>query len=293
MSAWCESAPGGRAAERLGDVAPHGVAVNWLYPCLLAGLIGGLLLAFVALSGPARRLVLTYAAASGALAAVLGAAAGRPWLVVAALAVLAGVARDQRWRWLPAAAAGLAAVLAVVEPATVFVPLGGLAAYAMVRHEGAAVRDHAAPLVAVALILVAAAGFRAPPAAAPAPVIRTGAVADLTVSVNQTGRAVTVLTASARRPPPAAIDAVSLELGGHPVALLPAVAGRYAGAADLPSAGSTVLAVVTVRRAGERLTVPLAWVAPAAPASPSRLPGAGLLLLAVLALAALQRKDMP
>ena len=293
MSAWCEGAPGGRAAERLGDLAPHGVAVNWLYPCLLAGLVGGLLLAFVALSGPGRRLVLTYAAGSGALAAVAGAALGRPWPVVAALAVLAGLARDRRWRWLPAGAAVLAAVLAVVEPAIVFAPLGGLAAYAMARHEGAAVRDRAAPLVAVALILVAAAGFRAPPAATPAPVIRTGVVADLTVSLNQTGRAITVLAASARRPPPAPIDAVTLELGGRPVALLPAVAGRYAGAADPPSGGSAVLAIVTVRRAGERLTVPLAWTAPAPPPAPSRLPGAGLLLLAVLALAAVQRKDMP
>ena len=92
MFRWSEGAPGGRAAERLGDLAPHGVAVNWLYPCLLAGLVGGLLLAFLALSGPARRLVLTYAAGSGALAAVAGAALGRPWPVVAALAVLAGVA---------------------------------------------------------------------------------------------------------------------------------------------------------------------------------------------------------
>ena len=293
MSAWCEGAPGGRAAERLGDLAPHGVAVNVLYPCLLAGLVGGLLVAFVALSGPARRLVLTYAAGSGALAAVAGAALGRPWPVVAALAVLAGVARDRQWRWLPVVAAVLVAVLAVVEPATVFAPLGGLAAYAMARPERAAVRDRAAPLVAVALVLVAAAGFRAPPAATPAPVIRTGVVADMTVSLNQTGRAITVLAASARRPPPAPIDAVTLELGGHPVALLPAVAGRYAGAADLPSGGSAVLAVVTVRRAGERLTVPLAWTAPAAPPAPSRLPGAGLLVLAVLALAAFHRKGMP
>ncbi|MCU7722968.1 hypothetical protein ODJ79_04505 [Actinoplanes sp. KI2] len=293
MSQWCEAAPGGRAADQLGDVAPHGVALNWLYPCLLAGLVGGMLLAFVALPPrAARRVVLTYAAGSGALAAVLAAALGRPWPLVAALAVLAGLARDRRWRWLPAAAAVLAAVLAVVEPATVFAPLGGLAAYAMARHEGAAVRDHAAPLVAVALILVATAGFPAPPAATPAPVVRAGAVADLTVSVNQTGRAVTVRTASARRPPPAPIDDVGLELDGHPVALLPAVAGRYSGVADLPSAGTRVLAVVTVRRSGERLTVPLAWVAPAAPASPSRLPGAGLLVLAVLMLAALQRKDL-
>src|SRR4051794_17933585 len=135
---WFAGAPGGRAAERLGDLAPHGVAVNWLYPCLLAGLVGGMLLAFVALSGPARRPVLTYAAGSGALATVAGAALGRPWPVVAGLAVLAGVARDRRWRWLPVAAAVLAAVLAVAEPATVFVPLGGLAAYAMARHEAAA-----------------------------------------------------------------------------------------------------------------------------------------------------------
>src|SRR5690242_6912329 len=181
---WCAAAPGGRAAERLGEVGPHGLAANWLYPCLLAGLIGGLLLAFVASPGSARRLVLTYAAGSGALAAVLGAAAGRPWPVVAGLAGLAGVARDRQWRWLPAAAAVLAAVLAVREPATVFVPLGVLAAYAIARHEGAAVRDHAAPLVAVSLILVAAAGFPGPAQAAPAPVIRTGVVADLTVSLN-------------------------------------------------------------------------------------------------------------
>jgi len=293
MSAWCERAPGGRAAERLGDVAPHAVAVTWLYPCLLAGLVGGLLLAFLALSGPARRLVLTYAAGSGALAAVAGAALGRPWPVVAALAVLAGVARDRSWRWLPAGAAVLAAVLAVREPATVFLPVGCLVAYALAGHQRMAVRDNAAPLVAVALILVAAAGFGAPPEATPAPVIRAGVVADLTVSVTQTGPAVTVLAASARRPPPAPIDAVTLDLGGRQVPLVTATTGRYAGAADQPSAGSTVLAIVTVRRAGDRLTVPLTWVAPAAPPSPSRLPGAGLLVLAVLALAALQRKDAP
>jgi hypothetical protein len=146
--------------------------------------------------------------------------------------------------------------------------------------------------VAVALILVAAAGFRAPPEATPAPVMRAGAVADLTVSVNQAGHAVTVRTASARRPAPAPIDEVGLQLDGRPVTLLPAVAGRYSGVADPPPAGTRVLAVVTVRRSGERLTVPLAWVAPAAPAAPSRLPGAGLLMLAVLGLAALQRKDL-
>ncbi|MFF5290918.1 hypothetical protein [Paractinoplanes globisporus] len=239
--------------------------------------------------------MLTVAAGSGALATVLGAALGRPWLLVAALTVLAGVAREGPRRWLPATVFALVAVLAVLEPATILAPLGGLAAYAIARRP-ADLTDRVAPLVAAGLIVVAAAGFRAPPPVAPPPVMRTATVADLTVSLVQAGRGVTVLAASARRPPPAPISEVSLDLGGRTVGLFPGAAGRYAGTADLPAAGSAVRATVIVRRAGERLTVPLAWTVPGSSPAPFPLSRAGLLVLAVLTLAAVHRKiakDVP
>lgn len=308
MSEWREAvlrAPGGRVAIRqLGDVAPHDAALGWLFPCLLAGLTGGLLLALVVLSLPgspvaARRVVLTAATGAGALATVLAAALGRHWAVVAALTVLAGVARDRPPpRWMPPGVVLLGAVLATVEPATALALPGCVAAYAIARlvtrgpHDvvTSLARDRAAPLVATGLILVAAAGLRAAPAASPAPVIRSGASADMTVSLTATAHDITVLAVSGRRPPPAPIDQVTLDLGRGAVPLLPTAIGRYAAEASLPP-GSTVRANVTVRRAGERFTVPLSWSVPslARTSWSSFLTRGGVLALAVLGLAAVHR----
>ncbi len=140
-------APGGQVTEPLGaaaDIAPHVVASRWLYPCLLAGLIGGLIFALVVLrpgeDGPPshlRRTVLTAATGAGVLAALAGlielvgrsGAAGRAvlldtswgrlWLsrelAVIALTVVAGALRDESARWHRArrvgAAIGIAAVV--------------------------------------------------------------------------------------------------------------------------------------------------------------------------------------
>jgi hypothetical protein len=348
MSGWRDHvavprAPGGQALRAVGDLAPHDVATRWLYLGLLAGLVGGLLFALVVLSLPgapvaARRAVLTFAAGAGALAAVAGAALGRPWAVLAALALLAGAARDgrpPRWSPLwPVSVVILVAVLAALEPASglalratglalpstglalpstgLALPASGLAlpaialalpgsvaAYAVARvadrRRGdvvtALTRDRLAPLIAAGLVLVAAGGFRAEPVAPPAPVMRSGAAADLTVSLTAAAGGVTILAASGRRPPPAPIDEVGLDLGGRAVTLLPTTTGRYAGSAVLPPAGSAVRATVTVRRAGERLTVPLVWTMPALPPTSSypSLPVGGLLGLAVLGLAVIHR----
>ncbi|WP_433301436.1 hypothetical protein ACQP2F_06080 [Actinoplanes sp. CA-030573] len=353
MCGWCEltlatpGTPGGQVAERFGDIAPHDAAFRWLFACLLAGLVEGLIVALVALPAPgapaaARRVVLTLAAGTGALATVLAAVLGRPWPVIAALALLAGVARDRPSRRLLAfvavVVAVLVAVLAALEPAVVFAPVGGIAAYAVAQltvrdssgvpaslvirgpadsanrpppvtgwgevtarvrqfrpavHNGVvagSLREHAGPLIAVGLVVGAAGWLGAPPVAAPAPVLRAGVVGDLTVSVWQAGGTVTVRTASGRRPPPAPIDRVDLDLGGRAVPLFRGASGLFAGTLDAPAAGSAVTAIVTVRRAGERFTVPLAWTAPRPAPPPSRLPRAELLTLAVLALAVVHRK---
>lgn len=135
---------------------------------------------------------------------------------------------------------------------------------------------------AAGVVLLLAAGIlvETPPprTAAPAAVSsvgRSGTVADLVVSLSMTpGRAgtngVTVLVASGRRPPPAPIGGVTLDLGdgSGPVALPEIAPGRYAGTAELPSAGAVVRAAVAIRRGGARLAVPLTWTVPAPPRAP-------------------------
>lgn len=95
----------------------------------------------------------------------------------------------------------------------------------------------------------------------------------VTVSVNPNRPGVngfTVLAASSRRPPPSAIDDVTLRLvgsgGDAAVALHEVQPGRYFGTASLDSSGRARLTAI-VQRGGERITFPLAWtVADPAPA---------------------------
>src|SRR5262249_20227629 len=107
----------------------------------------------------------------------------------------------------------------------------------------------------------------APAAPLAAPQAYDTTVGDLVVSVSATPNrpgvnGFTVLAASSRRPPPAAIDGVTLRLGrsAEPgtVPLRQIEPGHYFGTARLDSAGPiTIIAVV--RRAGERLTVTVPW----------------------------------
>jgi copper transport protein len=140
-------------------------------------------------------------------------------------------------------------------------------------------------VVGVLLLLVVAVLAESPPApqrmtdaAAPAATVtRTGSAADLVVSVSMTpnGPGVatfTVLATSTRRPPPAPIDDVALEIATEgattSVPLAQIAPGRYLGTGDL-DAGSPVRLAAVVHRAGTRLAVAVGWsVTPPAAAQP-------------------------
>jgi copper transport protein len=136
-------------------------------------------------------------------------------------------------------------------------------------------------LVAVGLLLesVPARGPAAAPraaggVAAAAAQTASGTAADLVVTVSVTPNrpgvnGFTVLAASSRRPPPAPLDGVALRLtgggAGGSVALRQVAPGRWFGTGRIDRAGRLRLRAV-LRRAGERIAVPLSWqVEPAAP----------------------------
>jgi copper transport protein len=102
-------------------------------------------------------------------------------------------------------------------------------------------------------------------------------VVTLAVRPNRAGpNAFTVLAASSRRPAPAPIARVGLQLPNAPVVWLREVApGRYLGLAALSNAGPNA-ATVVISRAGERLASRFAWRAeppdPARPVTVSALP---------------------
>jgi copper transport protein len=123
-------------------------------------------------------------------------------------------------------------------------------------------------LVAVA-VLVESAPPRGPAQAAVAsePQARSGAINDLVVTVsatpNQPGaNAFTVIVASSRRPPPAAIDELALTInqGGiaRVVPLRQVEAGRYFGTAQLAGPADLHIAAV-IHRSGTTFAVTLPW----------------------------------
>jgi copper transport protein len=97
---------------------------------------------------------------------------------------------------------------------------------------------------------------------------RSGSVADLVVTASATptragSNAFTVLVASSRRPPPAPLSGVTLEIrnGSAPVRSIPlqeVEPGRYFGTADLDESGRSGFTFVVERR-GERFQVPFSW----------------------------------
>ena len=103
--------------------------------------------------------------------------------------------------------------------------------------------------------------------------------ADLVFSVSSTptragANTFTVVAASSRRPPPAPIESITLELQrqriGGSIPLTQIEPGRYLGSAILPKAGSWSV-VLVARRGGQPLTVPLVWTLdPPDPARPVR-----------------------
>lgn len=134
----------------------------------------------------------------------------------------------------------------------------------------------------VALLLLAGALVETPPSRqSTAPdggtvtaVTRSGSVADVVVSVtitpNRPGtNGFTVLAASSRRPPPAQIEDVTVELdrASAAVPLREIEPDRYFGTGDLSGPG-VVQATVVIHRGAARLTVPLRWSVPTPAASP-------------------------
>jgi copper transport protein len=159
-----------------------------------------------------------------------------------------------------------------------------------------------AVLLAVAGLLAETAPPRTTaPAVLPAkPQAYDTTVGDLVVSVSATPNrpgvnGFTVLAASSRRPPPAPIDRVTLELASPgesgTLTLRQIEPGRYFGTGRLDSAGPTTITAV-VQRAGERLTVTMPWrvspdAAPPAVARPEQrlAPYVNAVALCVLVLA--------
>ncbi|MEU9742507.1 copper resistance protein CopC [Micromonospora chersina] len=135
----------------------------------------------------------------------------------------------------------------------------------------------------VVLLLLAGALVETPPSrqstaldAGATTVTRSGSVADVVVSVSVTPNrpgtnGFTLLAASSRRPPPAEIEDVTVELDRGPIAvpLREIEPGRYFGTGDLPGPGA-VQATVVIQRGGARLTVPLQWSVPTPAAAPPR-----------------------
>lgn len=113
--------------------------------------------------------------------------------------------------------------------------------------------------VAVTLLLVAGAlGRAAPPRPAATTTAGTAAVADLQVGVAATATgsgviAYSVTAASSRRPAPAPVGAVTIQVGARTVVLQPAGDDRYFGSS--PGAGPVT---VLVERAGALLRTPVA-----------------------------------
>ena len=189
---------------------------------------------------------------------------------------------------------GVAVTAMAARSLAAFVWLGGVAALIVVWAGAPAdrpavrrlVRDRFSPLAggaaglvvvtgAVPLLMAGGLGGSVPSRPVPVPagtaVSRSGTVADLTISIRVSpGRpgpnGVTVFAGSSRRPPPAPITTVWLELAGETraVALREVEPGRYTGVIDLAAPG-TARATVAVRRGATRLTLPFAWPVTAAP----------------------------
>jgi copper transport protein len=154
-----------------------------------------------------------------------------------------------------------------------------------------------------AAVLASSVPARGPQYAAPRPAVvteRSSSVADLVVTASATptragSNAFTVLVASSRRPAPAPLSGVALEIrnGRGPVQSIPlkeVEPGRYFATADLAEPGGSTFTVV-VERSGDRFEIPFSWsVGPPDPARPvtfssrsleSLLTGAGAFLLAL------------
>lgn len=208
---------------------------------------------------------------------------GRALLAKSALLLVAGAlgllnaARLHGWRrppWLGPPAWRRAAARPPGRPA------GGSSGRPSARLVAVEAGVGALLLVAVGLLLESvpargpAAAPRAGGVAAAAAQTASGTAADLVVTVSVTPNrpgvnGFTVLAASSRRPPPAPLDGVALRLArggaGGPVALRQVAPGRWFGTGRIDRAGRLRLRAV-LRRAGERIAVPLSWqVEPAAP----------------------------
>src|SRR6266508_2096730 len=194
-------------------------------------------------------------------------------------ASLGGLLRASRrpLTWLAAASVGLVVVTGLYGAGREVDAVDGLVATTYGR---ALLAKSALLLVAVGLLLESvpargpAAAPRAGGVAAAAAQTASGTAADLVVTVSVTPNrpgvnGFTVLAASSRRPPPAPLDGVALRLArggaGGPVALRQVAPGRWFGTGRIDRAGRLRLRAV-LRRAGERIAVPLSWqVEPAAP----------------------------
>jgi copper transport protein len=123
-------------------------------------------------------------------------------------------------------------------------------------------------VIATALLLAVAVLVDTAPARGPAQYdaspaqTRSASIDDLSLTVSVTPNrpgtnAFTVLVASSRRPPPAPIRGVTLDIGGRVAPLAPAEVGRYFGTGRLDSGDATVR--VIVRRGGVRSAATVSW----------------------------------
>lgn len=173
-------------------------------------------------------------------------------LVTAALVL--GLCSSARWRRSAAGHRGAPSASSRLGPGRLLV---AEVAVGLLVLLGAAVLGQTAP-------------GRVPEAVPAAPTTGTGTVDDLVVTValtpNRPGvNGVTVLAASAHRPPPAPIDAVAVEVASgattRTLRLRPVAPGRYIGAAELRTPGPARLTAV-ISRGPDRLAVPVDWSVP-------------------------------
>jgi copper transport protein len=300
------------ALESARGVAVVAVAVHTLTACVWLGGVAALALVVAPRGEPGAGREAMVRAYGGRFAALA--------VVSVGLVVATGLYGAGRQVGSASALVHTAYGRALLVKGLLLVLLGGLGLVNAVRLRGPApARPAASPSrrllvieagVGVALLFLAGMLVETAPSrvsATPRPaaqtdVTRTGSVADLVVSVSVTpnrpgANGFTIVAASGRRPEPAPIESVTLDLAGAAgtdrLALQEIEPGRYFGTGNV-AGPELVRATVVVHRAGVDLTVAVEWSVPPAPAGPASprdrfapiVDGLALLVIVVMAVTA-------